>query len=288
MPLTVEQSPSPATRGKQVTLAAKIDGAAPTVHIQWSPLAGSAGVTSGSNDATYIVEKAETEAKYRVTAGNESIDYDLKLEAEVDVEMEPMFSPDQLGLAAGMLSFLLVVISTWAFARVDDITLGMGAGFHLGVTMSLLLFVVGVIAILASAWLLVADLRKPKVAAPINTTGPAVEGAASRNVIAEVLAAVIEKFGTGLKDLKASVAMGLFGVVLLLTSGFIAYQSMPSTDSCSYILVLGSDSTAVRIEIPEGQPPPLSINDTSIRAEPCMTSTTTVLPTTTGSPTTTN
>lgn len=273
MAVSVIQDPTLAVEDKEVILTAKLGDAAPAAAVTWTRLAGEQGIASGSQSETYKIAKAKLGGRYEAKIGAEPIVHELRFPQVVEAELEPMFSPVQLAWVGGVLLVLGLVISILAKALVDGILGRIGSGYLLGATMSLLIFVVGVAVLFGALWLQVADLRKPKATiVPPPTPEPGevatVQGAA--NVVAAALSAVVEKLGAVLKDLKPSVVLALFGVVLLLMSGFIAAQSLPSTDGCSYVLVIGEGQQATRIEIPEGQPPPLSVPDNSmISAEPC-------------------
>lgn len=151
----------------------------------------------------------------------------------VDVELEPRFNEKQLGRAAKWLvvfAILLIVVG-WLVAE----NLGLFSASARGVdntrvlanTVAVWLALTGVVVLFVGAFGALADLRKPKASAP---NPPPVAGAVDAQAVEAVAGAigtVVESLGKAFATLKGSSALIVAGIILMVTSGLLAWQSVP-------------------------------------------------------------
>ncbi|MGI8517116.1 MAG: hypothetical protein ACR2ME_02055 [Acidimicrobiia bacterium] len=270
--ISVVQNPPLATEGQEVTLTAKLNDFDVASPVTWSEVHGNKGESSGTFGQTYTIAEAPRGGTYRAEVGSESADVELRFPSEVkssiEAQLEPMFPPRQLAIAAGALliaatvAMLLPAILTFSLWR------SMGSEDRLGVAMSLLMFDAGLVVVLGALWLQVANLRKPKSVFPMGegvtdvATGVGMSAAAGTMAKKQVL-----------KE-KAPGAMALLGVVLMLVAGFVASQAVGETSttdtaggSCAYVLVIRRGDEETRITVPSGERPELDAR--AITIEDC-------------------
>ncbi len=151
----------------------------------------------------------------------------------VNVELEPRLDEKQLGRAAKWLvvfAILLIVVG-WKVGA----DLGLFSASARGVdntrvlanTVAVWLALTGVVVLFVGAFGALADLRKPKASAP---SPPPVAGAVDAQAVGAVAGAigtVVESLGKAFATLKGSSALIVAGIILMVTSGLLAWQSVP-------------------------------------------------------------
>jgi len=265
MAVSVVQNPPFAIKDEPVTLTAKVNDSDVASPVTWSEVHSIKGETRGTYGEIYVIKQAQRGGTYKATVGSESADFELQfppeVKASIEAELDPMFSPRQLAVAAGALLIAAAVAMVFPAILTFSLWKSMGSGNRLGVAMSLLMFDAGLVVVLGALWLQVANLRKPKAVLPMGEEGVADVATAGVGAIAAA-GTMIEKQGSVLKE-KAPGAMALFGVVLMLMAGFFASEAVGETSttagtsggSCAYVLVIRRGSEETRITVPSGERP---------------------------------
>lgn len=151
----------------------------------------------------------------------------------VDVELEPRFNEKQLGRAARWLVILAILLIVVGWKVGADLGLfsasarGVDNTRVLANTVAVWLALTGVVVLFVGAFGALADLRKPKASVP-NPPPPAgpVE-AQALGVAAGAIGTVVESLGKAFATLKGSSALIVAGIILMVTSGLLAWQSVP-------------------------------------------------------------
>lgn len=150
----------------------------------------------------------------------------------VDVELEPRFDGRQLGWAASLLFVVVVLVILIGWKVAADLGLfsasarGVESTRVLANTVAVWLALSGVVVLFVGAFGALADLRKPKA-----TVNPPSDGQVGAQALggagAAVIGTVVESLGKAFATLKGSSALIVAGIILMVTSGLLAWQSVP-------------------------------------------------------------
>lgn len=168
----------------------------------------------------------------------------------VDVELEPRFNEKQLGRAAKWLvvfAILLIVVG-WLVAE----NLGLFSASARGVdstrvlanTVAVWLALTGVVVLFVGAFGALADLRKPKASVPNPPPPAGAVEAQALGVAAGAIGTVVESLGKAFATLKGSSALIVAGIILMVTSGLLAWQSVPEAACESNLTTTQSSGTS--------------------------------------------
>lgn len=169
----------------------------------------------------------------------------------VTVELEPRFTPEELGRIAWRLFALFVVLVVaaglvgWSMGLFSDSARGVNDTRVLGNTVAVWLALAGLAVLFVGVFAALADLTQPK-------------GADANSVEAEALAAVPatgavaalgKSLGEAFANLKGATAIIVAGLLLVLTSGLLAWQSVPEaaceTDLTSHTETVSGPNTTI-------------------------------------------
>lgn len=204
----------------------------------------------------------------------------------VDVELEPRFDEKQLKRIGGWLFVLvlLLIVTGWAVAK----ALGLFAPSARGVdstrvlanTVAVWLALTGGVVLFVGAFGALADLRKPKATVPPPPADGVVD-AQALGAAAGAIGTVIESLGKAFATLKGSSAIIVAGLILLVTSGLLAWQSVPEA-ACETNLTTTQRSGSSKDDIDTFS------ESTSTGIGPCATTATTTPPPSNTTPPTTD